>query len=114
MVNLNPFISHNKIELTIQVDQVDVDVNKSLYIGLLINELVINSIKHAFLNQTFRQINISIKNKKSFLEINYNDNGVGVVDGSQVKLISTLSRQLEAKYTIENRDGFCYCAEIKI
>jgi len=114
LVNLSEFLTQNKIEVIKEIDSVEIGANQSLYIGLLINELVVNSIKHAFPDQEKKQIELSIKIKDKYLEIQYRDNGVGVPENSKVKLISTLSRQLEAEFKIENRSGFCYFAKIKI
>jgi two-component sensor histidine kinase len=114
LVNLSEFLNQNKIEVIKEIDSVEIGANESLYMGLLINELVVNSIKHAFPIQEKKQIELSIKNKNKYLEIRYQDNGVGVPTNSKVKLISTLSRQLEADFKIENRNGFYYFAKIKV
>src|SRR5690606_4213071 len=114
LVNLSEFLNQNKIEVIKEIDSVEIGANESLYMGLLINELVVNSIKHAFPTQDNKKIELSIKIKDKYLEIQYRDNGVGVPENSKVKLISTLSRQLEADFMIENRNGFSYFAKIKI
>jgi two-component sensor histidine kinase len=114
LVNLSEFLTQNKIEVIKEIDSVEIGANQSLYMGLLINELTVNSIKHAFPTQEKKQIELSIKNKNKYLEIQYQDNGVGVPTNSKVKLISTLSRQLEADFKIENRNGFYYFAKIKV
>lgn len=114
LVNLTEFLNQNKIEVIKEIDSVEIGANQPLYMGLLINELVVNSIKHAFPTQDNKKIELSIKIKDKYLEIQYRDNGVGVPENSKVKLISTLSRQLEADFMIENRNGFCYFAKIKI
>lgn len=114
LTNLSPFLTQSKIEVHQEIDAVEIDANKSLYIGLLINELVVNSIKHAFQNQENKQIELSIKRVDKYLEIQYRDNGVGFSENTKVKLITTLSHQLEADFKLENRNGFCYFAKIKI
>lgn len=114
LVNLSEFLTQNKIEVIKEIDSVEIGANQSLYIGLLINELVVNSIKHAFPTQENKQIELVVKIKDKYLEIQFKDNGVGIPENSKVKLISTLSRQLEAEFKIENRNGFYYYAKIKI
>lgn len=114
LVNLNEFLTQNKIEVIKEIDSVEIGANQSLYIGLLINELVVNSIKHAFPIQENKQIELVVKIKDKYLEIQFKDNGVGIPENSKVKLISTLSRQLEADFKIENQNGFYYFAKIKV
>lgn len=114
LVNLNEFLTQNKIEVIKEIDSVEIGANQSLYIGLLINELVVNSIKHAFPTQENKQIELVVKIKDKYLEIQFKDNGVGIPENSKVKLISTLSRQLEADFKIENQNGFYYFAKIKV
>src|SRR5690606_26314791 len=86
LVNLSEFLNRSKIEVIKEIDSVEIGANESLYIGLLINELVVNSIKHAFPDQENKQIELSIKNKNKYLEIRYQDNGVGVPENSKIKL----------------------------
>src|SRR5690606_8004909 len=77
LVNLSEFLNQNKIEVIKEIDSVEIGANESLYMGLLINELVVNSIKHAFPIQEKKQIELSIKNKNKYLEIRYQDNEIG-------------------------------------
>lgn len=112
--NLQPFILQNNITVKKEIDKAEINANQSLYIGLIVNELVVNAIKHAFPNQENKRINITIKKANSTLEIEYNDNGIGTNENKKVKLLSTLSRQIEAEYNIENKNGFYYFAKIKM
>lgn len=112
--NIDPFLQQNDIKIDENIDEIEIDSNLSLYIGLIINELMINSIKHAFPNSVDKHIFLSIKNEKKWIEIYYSDNGIGITDNRKVKLVSTLSRQVDAQFLIENRNGFYYNAKIKI
>lgn len=112
--NLSPFIEQNKIALIEEVEAIEINSNPALYIGLLINELVINSLKHAFEDEEKKTIKIKIFQENKNLVIIYSDNGKGVVDTQKIKLVRTLSHQLGNHYKIENKDGFYYQIKIKL
>jgi len=48
------------VNIITDVDDVFLDVDTAIPCGLIINELLTNSLKHAFPNQTNRQINIKL------------------------------------------------------
>ena len=68
----------------------------------------------SFTKKTNNHIQIKFKSEKKYIEIYYSDNGVGIPKDTRVKLLTTLSSQIEADFQIENRDGFYYFAKIKI
>src|SRR5690606_2718531 len=110
---LSPFLQQNNIDVNKNLDAVEMNANTSLYIGLIINELIVNSIKHAFPNQENKQIELSVRDRNRFIEITYKDNGVGISKNTKAKLLTTLSRQIEAEYLIENNPGFYYQATVE-
>jgi two-component sensor histidine kinase len=114
ITTIQPFLQQNEISINTNITDVEIDANDALYIGLIINELLTNSIKHAFATQDNKQINVMVSSKKQLLNIDYRDNGVGISEETRVKLISTLSRQINADYVVENKNGFRYNAYIKL
>lgn len=108
-----PFLHQNEIEVLVEVNDIEINSGDSLYIGLIVNELLVNSIKHAFAGKNNKQIKIVLSADKKGLGIIYEDNGTGIANGTKVKLLSTLSRQIEADYDIEYKEGFQYTARIK-
>lgn len=106
-------VNGKEIDYQIEVENQSITINNSLPIALIINELITNSIKHAFNNSTIQEpkISIVIKDKK----LSYGDNGINENSalitqskknfGSQ--LIADLSHQLDAAYVIKsNPEGF--------
>jgi two-component sensor histidine kinase len=80
----------------------------------MVNELVTNSIKYAFLNQTNPNINIEFnKLKTGSFRLSYNDNGCGLPEKINpkksttlgLKLIQLLTKQLNGTMDTENRNG---------
>jgi len=115
--NLLPLLEAKNIVLKKDFDEVLLSIEKSVYVGLILNELIINSLKHGFTPDTNspKEINIrykNIKNKK--IEFAYNDNGIGISTKEKPKLIHLLCRQIKTEYTIENKNGFNFKAVIKL
>ncbi len=84
-------------------------------LGLLINELVSNSLKHAFLNVQKPNIEIKIiESDNDFFKLIYFDNGnwkekeTGTTSFG-IELIKILSEQMDGSYTrMSNTDGTTY------
>ena len=90
------------------------DLDTSIPFGLIINELLTNSIKHAFNERDNGEINIDMQ-KQEYILFEYSDNGPGF-DKSKTKLgsfgldlIEILSSQIGFDLVYENRNG-SYCA----
>jgi two-component sensor histidine kinase len=80
------FQSHNintgKIDLIVKTDgEICVDINKAIPCGLVLNELVSNALKHAFLGDRHGELEIIIgETKNAEIEIVIRDNGLGLPD----------------------------------
>jgi two-component system, sensor histidine kinase LadS len=83
----------------------------AIYCGLIINELVTNSFKHAFSNTKDELINISFYNQNGEYCLFYSDNGKGYSQEDKKEslgliLIETLAKkQLNASLDINSRNG---------
>jgi two-component system, sensor histidine kinase PdtaS len=108
------YAGDRKIRFRMNIDQVKLDVAQAVPIGLIINEAVTNSIKHAFPGKTGGTIDIVLKSlddDRMLLEIA--DDGVGLKADYDIhrtktmgmELIDTLNRQIDGTMTVENRDG---------
>ena len=115
-------LHENGIVLQKNVDDVQVDIDQLVPCGLIINELVTNSIKHAFeSDQTEKQINIVCNVNNGLVKMEISDNGKGLPEGFSIakskslgmRLASGLARQLKSSLNIENRKGFYACFEFK-
>ena len=104
-------IDGDRVKLELNVEDIDVDVDILVPLGLIINELITNSLKYAFPNQIsgLIKINIFVKNNDLIFEIE--DNGIGY-DPTEIRensfgstLISALTSQLEGKMSIDSNDG---------
>jgi len=90
----NTFLDEKKIELKINVNRVSFNINTAIPLGLLINELVTNSLKYAFNNSEKGEILIEITPKINHFELIYSDNGCGYSSEINFENTSTLGFQL--------------------
>lgn len=105
--NFKSGLIQENVLLTLEVDDFDMPVDKSVYLGLLVTELIINSIKHAFVNSKNKVIKISAwKANDSSIHLNYQDNGAGLKVGQSPSLVNLLLKQLKASITLNNTIGY--------
>src|SRR5690606_12189546 len=65
----------NDIQTDFKIDSVDISSDHAMYFGLLLSELCINSIKHAFDNEDSKTINFRLTHKENRMYFNYSDTG---------------------------------------
>jgi two-component sensor histidine kinase/ligand-binding sensor domain-containing protein len=100
----------------IDIDHLSLDEIFGRHIGLIVSELLTNSIKHAFSNQPKPQIKVRLYEFEGAVSLEYQDNGKGIpkefdmneTSSLGMKLIYGISERFGGKVKLENRDGF-YC-----
>lgn len=96
--------------------------NRLTYIGLILNELITNSIKHAFPegmeNKTIR---ISLRTHEKGMTIVYRDNGVGIdkatmeqTDQKGMGLMTLLVKELKGTIDIDVDDGTIFTIQLPL
>ena len=102
---------HN-INITIDAENVELDIDRAIPFGLILNELVSNSFKYAFpTDDENGKIYIHIRkigDQEGFFE--YTDNGVGLPEDSEeranssmgIRLMNRLANQLQTKLNVDN------------
>jgi len=105
-------ISNNDIKLQINVDKMVLDIDTITPIGIIINELIVNTLKHAFTDRNKNAlIKISLHKIDDSLVLKVADNGKGFNPKDKkeksfgLKLIKSLSRKLKADLSIINKNG---------
>lgn len=106
----------NKIHLIMDIEPITLSLDDSLPCGLIINEIVSNSLKHAFPEGKEGHIRIELKQIKEEVQLSIDDDGVGLLEGQSFTaddsfgflLIEILSNQLSAELTINTQNGFSY------
>tara|TARA_B100001109_G_scaffold254795_1_gene255529 strand:+ start:5391 stop:7427 length:2037 start_codon:yes stop_codon:yes gene_type:complete len=109
-------IDENKISLEMDIDDFALSLDDSIPCGLIINELVSNSLKHAFPNNQAGKISIILKQKGEYIDLLVEDNGIGLnqkidpetQDTFGFLLIYSLSSQLQAEVNLNDQKGFSF------
>lgn len=107
-------ISTDRIKLIFDVGEVSLGINSAIPCGLIINELVTNSLKYAFPDGRKGEIKIIVHEIDNEMELVISDNGVGIPEvidfrntGSLgLKLVSILAeRQLKGNVNLNRKAG---------
>lgn len=69
----------DKIELSLDVDNIFLDVSRAIPVGLIVNEAVTNTMKYAFSDRNAGQLKVSLKQlHDNRIELQIQDNGIGL------------------------------------
>ncbi len=98
------------------------DAKQLFPLGLIINELLTNKMKYAFINRKTGLIKISLENADNHITLIMQDDGVGLPDGFDIDkskgfglmLVKMLSQQLGGSFSIETRNGTRSKVEFKV
>ena len=112
--NISSVYANDKKAVEVCVEAKDILLNLDLAIplGLILNELLTNSYKHAFVNMDSGSIKISIEKKDELYNFRYKDNGIGLknedINGYKtlgMRLVSRLSNQINANAILKSDNG---------
>jgi two-component sensor histidine kinase len=99
-----------KIEFKIVIDDdITLNIDTSIPLGILLIELINNSIKHAETGDKQLFIHIGLTKIESDYELVYTDNGLNFnseKSGMGSVLLSSMARQLKGKLIVNYEDGF--------
>jgi len=88
-------IISNRISLKFDTDKVNLSFDAAIPCGLIINEIVTNSLKHAFPDNTRGEIHVALHlTSDNLIELVICDNGIGLPKGSNFRKANTLGLQL--------------------
>jgi len=102
----------NQIELLCDMEPMEVDIDHAIPLGLIVNELLTNSMKYAFPDNIPGKITIRLLQKGAVLHLEVSDNGVGrsmdkktLGTGFGSQLIQLLTEQLDGVMTLVVKEG---------
>ncbi|MBL7930636.1 MAG: GAF domain-containing protein [Bacteroidia bacterium] len=109
--------STKTIELESKVENVIVDINYALPLGLIINEVMTNSFKHAFKDTEKGKITIELSKEKRLVKLKIGDNGSGLnstirkEESLGMEILKGLIEQIEGRYSFSNDRGTVFTME---
>ncbi len=100
---------HNQLSLDVNVDDSVTTADVSVSLGLIVTELVINALKHAFPEDRNGKIKVDYQSHGPNWTLSVTDNGVGMpADGARAKpglgtnIVQALTSQLQAQVKISD------------
>lgn len=112
--NFDTFFQKRGIKVDFDIENMEVTINKSLYLGILTTELILNSLKHAFNEQKKeRWIFLSLKMENGKVQFQYRDSGPGLKSSDiHLKLVHLMSQQMRFNYKIRQTDHFFFDTDL--
>jgi len=106
-------LSKGKISLQTALDELYLDLRKTVPLGLILNELITNSIKYAFPHNGDGEIKISLSRHSDKATLHVSDNGKGLPENFDIKksngmglnLVMLLVEQIEGNIDLFNSNG---------
>ncbi|WP_373493649.1 histidine kinase dimerization/phosphoacceptor domain -containing protein [Aquiflexum sp.] len=110
---LDTFDAEEQVKIECAMDNLDLDVDTAVPIGLIVNELLTNALKYAFPKKEQGTIHISLeKMPDNYLRLKVNDNGIGktagiapIGTGFGSQLVQLLTQQLNGKMKEYTNEG---------
>jgi PAS domain S-box-containing protein len=113
----------DEVKLNTEIEELSIGIKQASPIGLIINELISNSLKYAFPDDQKGEISVSMNRLDKQLELTVMDNGVGMPDGLDwknsntlgLKLVRTLvENQLDGSIDVESKNGTKFTIKFNI
>jgi two-component sensor histidine kinase len=103
----------SEITLEANIQHFEIDTSRAISLGLIVNELITNSIKHAFRGMPSGKIIIKLIKSDTKIILTVSDNGIGLLssdiitksDSIGMMLIKELTKQINGVMKIETENG---------
>ncbi|MBN2511027.1 MAG: cache domain-containing protein [Spirochaetales bacterium] len=117
MKNLYQSLNLDRLPITVDFNVMDItfSIERAIPLGLILNELVTNSCKHAFRDRDQGRISVKLFTENGVTVLDYTDDGRGLppsaagpeqTQGFGFQIIEILSKQLEADMEMSSQKGF--------
>jgi PAS domain S-box-containing protein len=102
------------VSFSFGMEPLSVDIDTAIPCGLIVNELITNSLKHAFKGEKERHLSLEgCRDEGGIYQIAVRDNGVGISPQNMppnirtlgLKLITSLTKQLKGTFSLQSQDG---------
>ena len=102
---------HKDINIILEIDPIPFESNNIIHLGIILNELITNSVKYAF-PEDKGEIIIGLKQEEDGYILHYVDSGTNKkeadkeTEGFGLKLLSLSVRQLQGTLELNEKNGF--------
>jgi len=119
---INIFQLNESIDIQTQIEDISLDAQFISPLGIIINELITNSIKYAFNDESGNpQILLRVSTTGRLLYLEYQDNGAGIPEsvsfdnstGFGLQLVNMLVKQINGSIRIEREKGTKFVIEFE-
>ncbi|PKL15391.1 MAG: hypothetical protein CVV49_21355 [Spirochaetae bacterium HGW-Spirochaetae-5] len=115
-IRKNFSLNEDMVEIKYNMDETALDITKAIPVGILLNEIISNSFKHAFPDSKQGIITVDVKQERGRCMLTVGDNGAGdgkaagkyPGDGPGIELIKMLVKQLSGELICDNSYGYKY------
>jgi PAS domain S-box-containing protein len=109
-----------KVDYRVEGEDIKLSTDQAIPMTLIANELIFNSLKHAFVDRNDGFISISLKEADNSISMAIKDNGVGLSPNIDLdkpgtlglKIVKSLTEQLQGNLEIKNDDGAEFIIEV--
>ncbi|MBN1870451.1 MAG: PAS domain S-box protein [Candidatus Omnitrophica bacterium] len=110
-----------RVKIESDLDSIMLDIDRAVPCGLIVNELLVNSFRHAFSGRASGCIGISLKKKGANIELKIKDDGAGIPfhplskesKTLGLRLVSMLSQQLKADVSYKGGQGSLFTITLR-
>ncbi len=107
--NFHPLFSEQLIVSNITCDTLKMNADFVMYLGLMLTELYVNTLKHSFGEQEQKSIWVRVYKTHEVLTFEYSDNGFRAKNKKiQPKIIGLLCTQIKVESTLNTENGFSF------
>ncbi|MEO1258439.1 MAG: tetratricopeptide repeat protein [Bacteroidota bacterium] len=112
LLSLDP---RSSMDYSSHIDDMELDPDQAVKLGLIINELVSNSLKHFPLDTEKPKLELSLKKDRE-IKLRIQDNGPGLPRDFNtrkdrsfgIRLVELMSKQLNGEFSFYNNPGACF------
>lgn len=104
-----------EIQIEFDIDAtIELSMDRAITIGLLLNEIMSNSLKYAFKGRSEGKISIDVQKIHTGFQMKISDNGIGFTNTTPstkslgMFLIENLVKQIQGRYEVESFEGTTY------
>jgi two-component sensor histidine kinase len=108
-------IEKEKIQLIYNIDDLKLDIETVIPLGLILNELIANALKYAFSNSENGALKVVLQQNDDTLFLEVSDNGSGMPEGWDItqnkslgfQIIQSFTDKLKAELSVISDNGTC-------